>query len=128
MTPGSPQAGEDLPTDSSGAATAYHQAIQNTGVDMRLDISWKLDRSDPYWGIWQNSSDSLRVDQDINNTGDDTFVKWQTVLRTLEFYRQFIVEQLVSSRQGEPIMVSLSLLAKFDTRKQNNMKDANITP
>lgn len=106
MTPGSPQAGESLPTDSSGAATAYHQAIQNTGVDMRLDISWKLDRSDPYWEIWQSSSDSLRVDQDINNSGEDTFVKWQTVLRTLEFYRQFIVEQLAASRQGKPIMVS----------------------
>ena len=40
---------------------------------MRLDISRKLDRSDPYWGIWKSTSDSLRVHQDINNSGRDIF-------------------------------------------------------
>jgi alpha-galactosidase len=106
MTPGSPDHGDyALPANSSGAAIAFHKAIQNAGVNMRLDISWKLDRSDPYWGIWRSTSDSLRVDQDINNSGQDTFTAWQTVLRTIEFYRQFINEQTVSGRHGQGIMI-----------------------
>jgi alpha-galactosidase len=106
MTPGSPEAGEELPADDSGAAIAYHKAIENAGVRMRLDISWKLGRSEPFWGIWRGTSDSLRVDQDINNSGEDTFVAYSTVLRTLDFYRGFINEQTVPERNGLSIMVS----------------------
>jgi alpha-galactosidase len=105
MTPGSPDAGEELPDDNSGAAVAYHNAIKNVGMEMRLDISWKLDRTNPFWGIWKGTSDSLRVDQDINNSGQDIFVAYSTVLRTLDFYRGFINEQTAPERNGVPIMV-----------------------
>ncbi|MCJ1444520.1 MAG: hypothetical protein MMC23_005022 [Stictis urceolatum] len=107
VTPGSPSPGDgiQLPNNSSGSVAAYHQAIKNNNANIRLDISWKLDRSDPYWGIWQNNADSLRVDQDINNSGKDQLTAWPTVLRTLNFYREFINEQTVPERQGIPIMV-----------------------
>jgi alpha-galactosidase len=36
ITPGSPQTGESLPADSSGAVTAYHQAIKNNQASIRL--------------------------------------------------------------------------------------------
>jgi alpha-galactosidase len=110
MTPGSPDANESLPANNSLAAIAYHNAIKNTGVKMRLDISWKLDRSDPYWQIWRGNADSLRVDQDVNNAGRDTLVEYQTVLRTLDFYRGFINEQTAMGRNGQGIMVCLCLV------------------
>lgn len=106
MTPGSPDNGNDgMPQNSTGAAVAYHKAIQKLGVKMRLHISWKLDRSDPYWQIWQSTSDALRIDQDINNNKKDTLTAWSTVLRTIDYYRQFINEQTVPARQGKPIMI-----------------------
>ncbi|TAQ90988.1 hypothetical protein B7494_g720 [Chlorociboria aeruginascens] len=105
MRPGSPDAGEALPANSSGAAIAYHNAIKSSGSNIRLDISWKLNRTDPFWSIWQSSSDSLRVDQDINNSGQDTLSSWMTVLRSLDFYRQFINEQTVATRQGQAIQI-----------------------
>ncbi|TVY56764.1 Alpha-galactosidase [Lachnellula suecica] len=84
MTPGSPDYGETLSSNRSGAATAYHNATKNIRVSMRLDISWKLDRSDPYW--------------------QDTHVSYATVLRTLDFYRQFINEQTTAAPNGQAIM------------------------
>ena len=74
----------------SPAATAYHNAILNYGNGMRLDLSWKLSRDAPYWSVWQTSADSLRLDQDVNNSGSKTFVSWATVQRAIENYRIFI--------------------------------------
>jgi alpha-galactosidase len=45
MTLGSPAAGENLPANNSLAAVAYYKAIQQSGRDIRLDLSWKLDRN-----------------------------------------------------------------------------------
>ena len=105
MTPGSPDSGATLSANTSGAAIAYHQAIKNNNAEgkIRLDISWKLDRTGPYWGIWQSTSDTLRLDQDVNNLGQDTLTPWSSVLRTIDYYRQYINEQL--SRQGQAIMI-----------------------
>jgi alpha-galactosidase len=107
VTPGSPGTGDDtkLPTNSSGSVAAFHQAIKNNNANIRLDISWKLDRSDPYWGIWQSSADSLRLDQDTNAAGESKLTTWPQVLRVLDYYRQFINEQTQPSRQGQPIKI-----------------------
>ena len=57
---------------------------------MRLDISWKLDRSEQFFDIWETNADSMRTDQDINNGGATTFVSWGTVQRAIDNYRQYI--------------------------------------
>ncbi|XXG98462.1 hypothetical protein Hte_004786 [Hypoxylon texense] len=90
VTPGSPSNGANLPPDSSGEVTAYHQAIAQSGREIRLDISWKLDRSQEYFDIWESNADSMRTDQDINNGGQSTFVSWETVQRAIDNYRQYI--------------------------------------
>jgi alpha-galactosidase len=111
VTPGSPQAGETLPADSSGAVTAYHTAIKNSGAvgRMRLHISWKLDRREPHGSVWRAGADSLRLDQDVNNAGKDTLCAWKTVLRTVEAYRVFANENVAAvasgPRRGLPIRV-----------------------
>lgn len=107
MTPGSPSAGETLPANNTLAAVAYHNAIQQSGRKMRLDLSWKLDRANINdWHIWQNNADSLRTDQDINNSGQSTLVSFATVQRAIENYRIFINQQEEdSTRQGKPIMI-----------------------
>lgn len=61
---------------------------------MRLDISWKLDRTPKYFNIWNDNSESMRVDQDINNGGESTFIRWATVQRAIDNYRQWIVAAL----------------------------------
>lgn len=61
---------------------------------MRLDISWKLDRSPKYFSLWNNNSESMRCDQDINNGGESTFIHWATVQRAIDNYRQWIVAAL----------------------------------
>lgn len=61
---------------------------------MRLDISWKLDRSPKYFPIWNANSESMRSDQDINNGGESTFIHWATVQRAIDNYRQWIVAAL----------------------------------
>jgi alpha-galactosidase len=107
MTPGSPDAGETLPANNSLVAVAYHHAIQQCGRQMRLDLSWKLDRDNINdWGIWQANADSLRTDQDINNSGESTLVSFATVQRAIENYRIFINQQEEDpGRQGKPIMI-----------------------
>lgn len=108
MTPGSPDAGEDLPANNSLAAVAYHKAIQQSGRKMELHLSWKLERDLPDFLIWQHSAESIRTDQDINNSGSgtSTFVSFSTVQRAIENYRIFINQQVEdSTRQGKPIMV-----------------------
>ena len=69
ITPGSPNPGETLPTDTSQSVAKYHQAIKNCGVSMRLDISWGLNRDEPEWDVWKTNADTLRLDTDINNDG-----------------------------------------------------------
>jgi alpha-galactosidase len=57
---------------------------------MRLDISWKLNRNKTFFTIWEHNADSMRTDQDINNSGSDTLVDWATVQRAIDNYRQYI--------------------------------------
>ena len=94
VTPGSPSNGQMLPEDQSGSVIAWHNAIQQSGREMRLDISWKLDRTEKYFNIWNSNADSMRTDQDINNSGDSKLVNWGTVQRAIENYRQWIVAAL----------------------------------
>ena len=90
VTPGSPDNGANLPPDSSGSVIAYHKAIQQSGRQMRLHISWKLDRSKQFFSIWDANADAMRTDQDLNNSGETTFVSWATVQREIDNYRQYI--------------------------------------
>lgn len=94
VTPGSPDNGGHLVPDNSGAVIAYHKAIAQSGRQMRLDISWKLERNDTYYNIWRANADSMRTDQDINNGGSNNFTMWQTVQRAIDNYRQYIVLQI----------------------------------
>lgn len=98
--------GEDLPIDTSLSAVNFHNSIQRLAPGMRLDISWKLDRDEPFWSRWQASADALRTDQDINNSQSATFVSWVTVQRAIENYRLFINEQTQNvTRHGTPIRI-----------------------
>ncbi|KAK2752876.1 hypothetical protein FQN54_008029 [Arachnomyces sp. PD_36] len=97
VTPGSPDNDGNLPADNSGSVIAYHNAIEKSGRDIRLDISWKLDRSPDYYDIWKSNADSMRTDQDINNSEESTFVSWETVQRAIDNYRQYIVLQVPSA-------------------------------
>ncbi|KAF5388678.1 hypothetical protein D9757_004776 [Collybiopsis confluens] len=92
ITPGSPDNGVNLPANESLAVPAYHKAIQKTGRQMRLDISWKLARDPTDYAIWEGNADSMRTDQDINNAGSDSasFTAWATVQRAIDNYRQYI--------------------------------------
>lgn len=107
MTPGSPSAGENLPANNSLAAVAYHKAIQQASRPMRLDLSWKLDRNSAAdFFLWRGNADGLRLDQDINNAGQSTFLGFTTVQRAIEQYRSFINQQEEDpTRQGTPIMI-----------------------
>ncbi|KAI0595356.1 glycoside hydrolase superfamily [Biscogniauxia sp. FL1348] len=90
VTPGSPSNGANLPQDSSGEVIAYHKAIAQSNRQIRLDISWKLDRSQAYFEVWNTNADSVRTDQDINNGRAATFVAWEAVQRAIDNYRQYI--------------------------------------
>lgn len=107
MTPGSPSPGESLPANNSLAAVAYYKAIQQCGRRIWLDLSWKLDRDNINdWKIWQSNADSLRIDQDINNSNKSTLMSFDKVQRAIENYRVFINQQVeAKSRQGKPIMI-----------------------
>lgn len=93
VTPGSPWNGANLVCDNSAAVEAYHNAIKNSGREIRLDLSWKLCRNETYLPIWSSFAESMRIDQDINNYGQNTFVSWREVQRTIENYRQYILLQ-----------------------------------
>jgi len=98
ITPGSPQNGGNLPPDNSGAVIAYHRAIQNCGRQIRLDISWKLERKDPkFFDIWSSNADSMRTDQDINNSNSTTFLNWATVQRAIDNYRDLVSGVIANS-------------------------------
>jgi alpha-galactosidase len=73
---------------------------------MRLDLSWKLYRDVGDWYLWRGNADSLRLDQDINNSGQSTLVSFATVQRAIEQYRIFINQQVEDpTRQTIPIMI-----------------------
>ncbi|KAJ3968403.1 glycoside hydrolase superfamily [Lentinula raphanica] len=93
ITPGSPDNGVSLPANESQAVVNYHNAIEKSGRQMRLDISWKLARDPSDFDIWESNADSFRTDQDINNSGadSDSFTAWATVQRAIDNYRQYIV-------------------------------------
>ncbi|KAF9071295.1 family 27 glycoside hydrolase [Rhodocollybia butyracea] len=91
ITPGSPQNGANLPANTSLSVVNYHNAITQSGRQMRLDISWKLARDAVDFAIWESNAESFRTDQDINNGGDETFTLYQTVQRAIDNYRQYIV-------------------------------------
>ncbi|KAJ6782232.1 hypothetical protein PWT90_08860 [Aphanocladium album] len=94
ITPGSPDNGQNLPADQSAAVPAWRTAIARSGRPMRLDISWKLDRTPKYFSLWNANAESMRSDQDINNGGEATFIRWATVQRAIDNYRQWIVAAL----------------------------------
>ncbi|KAF2102502.1 family 27 glycoside hydrolase [Rhizodiscina lignyota] len=102
VTPGSPDNGAHLVANNSGAVIAYHNAIAQSGRQMRLHISWKLERNDTYYDIWRANADSMRTDQDINNSGANNFTMWQTVQRAIDNYRQYIVLQIP---KNQPISI-----------------------
>ena len=54
VTPGSPDNGVNLLKDNSGIVVCYHNAIAQQKRQIRLDISWKLCRDEPYYNIWSN--------------------------------------------------------------------------
>ncbi|KIY66845.1 glycoside hydrolase family 27 protein [Cylindrobasidium torrendii FP15055 ss-10] len=102
VTPGSPENNVNLPADTSNDVVAYHRAIEKSGRPMRLDISWKLERNSEFFPIWSSSADTFRTDQDINNGGEGSFLKWSTVQRAINNYRQYMSEH---SRQDEVLTI-----------------------
>ncbi|KAJ6440235.1 glycoside hydrolase family 27 [Purpureocillium lavendulum] len=90
MTPGSPEPGTNLRSDSSGEVIGWQKAIKKTGKKITLSISWKLDRSRQYFDIWRANADSMRVDQDIQTYKRTPFVSWGNIIRTLQNYREWI--------------------------------------
>lgn len=93
VTPGSPYNGANLVCNNSAAVEAYHNAIKQSGRQIRLDLSWKLCRNETYLPLWGQFAESIRTDQDIDNYGEDTFVAWQEVQRAIDNYRQYIALQ-----------------------------------
>lgn len=105
ITPGSPQSGGNLPANNSGSVIAYHNAIQQANRSMRLDISWKLERNETFFKIWDSNADSMRTDQDINNSGSTTFIAWATVQRAIDNYRDFI-SRVVVTESEQPLSIN----------------------
>ncbi len=106
VTPGSNTEGSGMPANLSGTAIAYHRAIEKSGRQIRLDISSDVCRSEPYWSIWSDNADSIRVDTDINSYGENVFVGMWKVQRTIEKYRQFVNLQLL---EGGPVRLRANL-------------------
>jgi alpha-galactosidase len=90
LTPGSPQNGANLACDNSAAVRAYKAAIEKTGKQIRLDLSWKLCRNETWLPVWSELSESMRTDQDLDNYGTNTLMAWQVGQRAIENYRQYI--------------------------------------
>ncbi|KAJ5625618.1 glycoside hydrolase family 27 [Penicillium lagena] len=102
VTPGSPQNGANLVCDSSDAVRAYLKAIQKTGKQIRLDISWKLCRNETWLPVWSELAESMRTDQDLDNYGQNTFMAWSVGQRAINNYRQYIGLQ---AQRGVPITI-----------------------
>ncbi|KIE00088.1 alpha-galactosidase, partial [Metarhizium majus ARSEF 297] len=97
VTPGSPPPPgrqSKLPANQSEAVIAYHKAIENSGRQMRLDISWQLDLSEPSFAIWNQNADSMRVDSDIINYQGSTLTTWKAIQRAIDNYRNWTIAAL----------------------------------
>ncbi|RFU31432.1 hypothetical protein B7463_g4907, partial [Scytalidium lignicola] len=116
ITPGSPQNGANLVCDNSAAATAFHKAIENSGRQVRLDLSWKLCRNETWLPFWSSVAESMRTDQDIDNYGQNTFVAWQQVQRAIENYRQYI---LLQKQRNTAITIYPDMDGLFVANSQN---------
>ncbi|KAI1073797.1 glycoside hydrolase [Whalleya microplaca] len=108
VTPGSDYEDGNInqtrPADDSGAVVCMHKAIMKHAPHMQLDISWRLERQEPFWTLWQGNADTIRVDRDINF--GQSPVSWGPTQRTIEQYRLFINEQASDpARQNKPIMI-----------------------
>lgn len=102
VTPGSPENGANLLKDNSGIVICYRNAIQQQTRSIRLDISWKLSRDEPYYTIWSQNADTMRTDQDLNGSPIGQQTQWSTVQRAIEQYRQYILQ--VSNRTTTTIL------------------------
>ncbi|CAL5873914.1 uncharacterized protein PFLUO_LOCUS8198 [Penicillium psychrofluorescens] len=116
LTPGSPSNGANLVCNNSAAVEAYHKAIENSGKQIRLDISWKLCRNETYLPLWSSFAESMRTDQDIDNYGTNTFLAWQVVQRAIENYRQYISLQ---KERNVPITIYPDMDNLFVCNPQN---------
>jgi alpha-galactosidase len=96
LTPGSSVGSLTMPANVSASAIAHHEAIVNSGRQIRLDLSSNVCRNSPYLGIWEASAESMRVATDINSYGASTFVGMWLVQNSIEQYRQYI-NQLVAA-------------------------------
>jgi alpha-galactosidase len=91
--------------DSKGAVAAYHTAIRQSKCNgtMRLGLSWMLDWDEQDdWETWAGNADSMRLDEDINNSGKHTLVSFSTVQRAIERYRVFVTSLAQSRVNGGP--------------------------
>jgi alpha-galactosidase len=116
VTPGSPYNGANLVCNNSAAVEAYHEAIKNSGRQIRLDLSWKLCRNETYLPIWSSLAESMRTDQDIDNYGTNTFLAWQVAQRTFDNYRQYISLQ---KQRNVPITIYPDMDNLFVGNSQN---------
>ena len=95
-------------TDSRPAAAMFHTAIARSKCNgsMRLGLSWMLDWDRPFWDAWNETADSMRTDEDINNSGELDLVRFSTVQRAIERYRVWVsslAEGLLSDSPTAPI-------------------------
>ncbi|XWX02247.1 hypothetical protein V2A60_010282 [Cordyceps javanica] len=124
VTPGSPESGQPLPADQSAAVRAWQTAIRRSGRPMRLDISWKLDRSADYFKFWNDQADSMRTDQDINNDNQaTTFIRWFTAQRAIDNYRQWIVAAKAVFGGGDGGPVKIRVRPDLDNLYTGNAAD-----
>jgi alpha-galactosidase len=98
ITPGSSVGSIGMPSNLSASAIAFHEAIINSGRQIRLDLSSNICRNDPYLGIWQANADSMRVAVDIDSYGARVFVGIWKIQGTIEQYRQFINLQVAANK------------------------------
>lgn len=84
ITPGSIVGSLGMPSNVSFMTLAYHQAIANSGRQIRLDLSSNICRDKPYLGTWEASAESMRVAIDINSYGDSTFVGMWLIQNIIE--------------------------------------------
>ncbi|KAL4902186.1 hypothetical protein BDW74DRAFT_186949 [Aspergillus multicolor] len=108
ITPGSIIGNAGYPADTSASATAYHNAIANSGRQIRLDLSANLCRAEPYLSIWEESADSIRVAVDINSYGASVFVGFWRIQQTIENYRQY-VNQILAKGAGRRMITRPNL-------------------
>ena len=76
---------------------------------MRLGLSWMGDYDHGYWRSWSHTAGSIRLDEDINNSGQTVLAQFGTVQRAIERYRVFVTslaQGLVnSSPKDRPYLV-----------------------